>query len=110
MLIKADIPESGGTCPSVLLLNNNISIRGKAKDRDRWRDTVKRVQRKEGTGAHFNQRFGPLSCRVRACVCAHLREWHNFTDGFDPLSVVTCLASWAQSRDCCDAANCEHNF
>lgn len=39
------------------------------------------------------------------CVCPG--GWHNFTDGFDPLSVVTGLASWAQSRDYCEAANCE---
>lgn len=39
------------------------------------------------------------------CVC--LGEWHNFADGFDPLSVVTCPASWTQSRDICGAANCE---
>lgn len=65
-----------------------------------------RVQRKRGKEVHFNQCFGPLSCHANVCVC--VRE-----DGIISLMVLTHLvlshdtASWAQSRDCCGAANCE---
>lgn len=56
MLIKADIQGSGGTQPSVLLLNNIISIteaKGKThrRGKDRWKEAVKEFR--EGEGASF---------------------------------------------------------
>lgn len=55
MLIKADIHRSGGTRPSVLLLNNIISIaeakRKTQRDKDRRRETVREFR--EGEGKRF---------------------------------------------------------
>lgn len=60
MLIKADIHRSGGTRPSVLLLNGIISItEAKRKgteregDKDRWKETVREFRAGEGEGASF---------------------------------------------------------
>ncbi len=46
-----------------------------------------RVQSRRGKEVHFNQCFSPLSRHANVCVCPG--GWHNFADGFDPLSVVT---------------------
>lgn len=106
--VCADVHRSGGTRPSVLLWNNITSIT-EAK-RSIQRETKTDGSRQSESSAkerevHFNQGFGPLSCHANMRVCPG--GWHNFADGFDPLSVVTWLASWATSRDCCGAANCD---
>lgn len=89
MLIKADIHRSGGTQPSVLLLKNIISTtHAMRKTQGETKRDGRRVERgRQKSEVHFNQGFGPLSCDANVHVC--LGGWHNFADGFDPLSTVT---------------------